>query len=485
MNDPAVRSIQSGSLSCECLVIGSGAGGALTAWYLAQRGKDVLVIEEGPDIEAVFTDASVTSTMPTLWREGGIIPIMSNVKLVHAEGRCVGGTTMINAGLIHRTPDETLSAWEREFQVADLKPGMLRRHQEVIEKELGVRTPDESNNQLSRMFREGARKCGFRGADTPVAADEQNGRRRKNDARRTFLRSALKRGARTLANCRAERLRVRDRDTVVVEAAVRDASGNSHPVRICSKSVFLCAGAIQTPLLLRRSGLRRNVGNSLQFHPTLRVVAEFAEPVNAHAVPMPSFQVHEFAPGIKLGASVTTPAYVAAGLSINWEENKRHLHKINNMASFYVSTTCDSTGQVRNMPFIKGSYLIRYPVPERALRNLSYGFSRLAEVLFAAGAVRLYPAVESLPSMTDQRETGRFSNELLPSAGLHLVSMHSFSSCPLGENTAVCAVDSFGRLPGYRNIYVNDASMLPTSPGVNPQGPLMALAHRNLEANFG
>jgi choline dehydrogenase-like flavoprotein len=186
-----------------------------------------------------------------------------------------------------------------------------------------------------------------------------------------------------------------------------------------------------------------------------------------------------------LGASVTTPAYVAAGLSMNWGENKRHLHKMNNMASFYVSTTCDSNGLVRNLPFFPGSYLVTYRVHEKALRNLSFGFSKLAKVLFAAGAVRLYPAVEGLASIADQRESERFSTEILPPAGLNLVSMHSFSSCPLGENTAVCAVDSFGKLHGYHNIYVNDASMLPTSPGVNPQGPLMALAYRNLEANFG
>jgi choline dehydrogenase-like flavoprotein len=32
---------------------------------------------------------------------------------------------------------------------------------------------------------------------------------------------------------------------------------------------------------------------------------------------------------------------------------------------------------------------------------------------------------------------------------------------------------------GHQGLYVNDASMLPDSPGVNPQGTVMALARRN------
>ncbi|MEP7114000.1 MAG: GMC oxidoreductase, partial [Ilumatobacteraceae bacterium] len=39
--------------------------------------------------------------------------------------------------------------------------------------------------------------------------------------------------------------------------------------------------------------------------------------------------------------------------------------------------------------------------------------------------------------------------------------------------------NSFGRVHGTGNVWVNDASLLPTAPGVNPQGTVMALAIRN------
>jgi choline dehydrogenase-like flavoprotein len=49
----------------------------------------------------------------------------------------------------------------------------------------------------------------------------------------------------------------------------------------------------------------------------------------------------------------------------------------------------------------------------------------------------------------------------------------------MGQNPALCATDSFGRVPGRPNLYINDASLLPTAPSVNPQGAVMTVARRN------
>jgi choline dehydrogenase-like flavoprotein len=57
--------------------------------------------------------------------------------------------------------------------------------------------------------------------------------------------------------------------------------------------------------------------------------------------------------------------------------------------------------------------------------------------------------------------------------------VHAFSTCPAGQRRDRTAVDSFGRVHDFENLYINDASMLPDSPGVNPQGSVMALARRN------
>jgi choline dehydrogenase-like flavoprotein len=69
--------------------------------------------------------------------------------------------------------------------------------------------------------------------------------------------------------------------------------------------------------------------------------------------------------------------------------------------------------------------------------------------------------------------------ETLPDGLASLMTVHLFSSCPMGEDRNKCATDSFGRVHGFKNLFVNDASLLCTAPGVNPQGSIMALARRN------
>ena len=62
----------------------------------------------------------------------------------------------------------------------------------------------------------------------------------------------------------------------------------------------------------------------------------------------------------------------------------------------------------------------------------------------------------------------------------NLMTIHVFSSCPMGENLDRCPVDSFGKVHGVDSLYLADASLLCTAPTVNPQGTIMAVVRRNL-----
>ena len=65
-----------------------------------------------------------------------------------------------------------------------------------------------------------------------------------------------------------------------------------------------------------------------------------------------------------------------------------------------------------------------------------------------------------------------------------LMTVHLFSSCPIGERKDRCVADSFGKVYGHEGLFISDGSMLPSAPGVNPQGTIMAFAHRNIEKNI-
>jgi cholesterol oxidase len=52
---------------------------------------------------------------------------------------------------------------------------------------------------------------------------------------------------------------------------------------------------------------------------------------------------------------------------------------------------------------------------------------------------------------------------------------HPLGGCVLGK-----ATDDYGRVRGYRNLYVTDGSLIPGSIGVNPFVTITALAERNI-----
>lgn len=483
LKNSLLDSIPTKEIGVECLVIGSGAGGALSAQFLAERGREVLILEEGPFIEFENGRCGIADTFPKIWREGGAIPIMSNTSLVFGEGRCLGGSTQLNAGLLNRAPEEIVENWRSEYGVMDLEADAVNKFQNRIEQFLSAHTEDDSKNPMSAVLRRGSGKAGFKGVQIPVASKTTDGNAVKQSMQETFLKDAALHGAKMLVNCRVDKILLRRKMAVGVIATYKGAKEPQKIIINC-KYLFISAGAIQSPLLLRRAGIKKNIGNSLQFHPTLRVIAEFDEPILGYAHKMPSFQIKEFSPLITMGASLTSPPYIAAGLALNWENQKRFMARQDNMAIFYVGVKSRSQGITRNMPLINGSYIVRYSLSPEDAKNLAFGYAKLCELLFSSGAKRLFPAITNSGIIENLSQVKKFLSEPLPLKYLNLVTIHSYSSCPMGELENYSALDSYGKLRGFENIYINDASILPTSPGVNPQGPLMAMVLRNLEKNF-
>ena len=123
--------------------------------------------------------------------------------------------------------------------------------------------------------------------------------------------------------------------------------------------------------------------------------------------------------------------------------------------------------------------MIRYDLSKEDLVNLSKGLARIASLLLAAGALEVYPAIYGVPSIKTEDEANRWMTETIPANSISLTTVHAFSTCPIGQRRELCAADSYGKVYDLDNLYINDGSMLPGSPGVGPQGSIMALARRN------
>jgi choline dehydrogenase-like flavoprotein len=247
-------------------------------------------------------------------------------------------------------------------------------------------------------------------------------------------------------------------------------------VRVEADHVFVCAGAIGTPALLQRSGVRHNIGTGLKLHPTIKLAAEFAEPLADHGY-VPMHQVKQFAPDITLGGSVFRPGYVALALGEAWEANAPHMERWPNMAVYYASNRSDGGGRVWSLPGA-GSPVVTYLLTSADLSRLARGLVHVAELTLAAGAVRLFPSVDGAQPIERMADVGRIWTDVSRKK-VSLMTIHLFSSVGMGQRRDVTGADSFGRVWGVDNLRVNDASLLPDAPGVNPQGTIMAIARRN------
>ena len=485
---PATRAPSPREEQAGVLVIGSGAGGAVTALELASRGYDVLVVEEGRPPGDDPPDAGSTETMAHLYRHRGMTPILGHVPIAYVEGRCVGGSTEINSGFWHRPPAETLLRWKSQYDLADASPEELRPHWEWAEAMLDVGLQEGPLPPSSQAFARGAEALEWAFHEVPRTAARARATSPAGRAgvcgigpgmSRSLIPKAASAGARVLTGCRVERLEAQGTRIVAARLTQTYDDGSTAQVRVRADHVFICAGPTETPSLLRQSGVVYNVGDSLRIHPMLKVAARFRDEVAGDPGAMPLFQVTQFQPDVVLGGSFFSRGHLAMVLGDNWTLTRDRMQDAAHMACYYVGVRGTGRGRVRPSRVEAGRTDLHYELSDKDIWNLSGGVARLATLLLKGGAVEVFPAVRGLPAIRSELDAVRWLDQPLDRRACSLTTVHAFSSCPMGERRDRCAADSFGKLHGFENAYVNDASMVPSSPGVNPQGTIMSLARRN------
>lgn len=462
--------------TCDVLVIGSGAGGAPTAALLAEAGLDVIVVEEGSHIEQGAIVPFSLEQMNRQYRGGGVTVALGRPSIAYTEGRCAGGGTEVNSGLYRRPPGEVVERWRQGWRIDDLDPDDVERLAGEVETALSVQLLPGPASEPSRALQRGAERLGWKSDESPrwmTYPDGDPRRGQRQSMTRTYLPRAAAAGARLMYDCRVDRLEFTgDR---AVAAHVTRADGGRGIIRF--RDVFVCAGAIHTPALLQRSGLRRNIGRTLAVHPTVKLAARFADRVN---VPddVPVHQVKEFAPDLSFGGSASHPGLVALALLDNWRDFKGAVVEWPNIAVYYAAITSEGRGRVVSLPGTTDP-LVTYRLTSRDRSLLAQGLERLSMLLLEAGATDVFPSYRDAPRVRDRRSLADVSTTFRASKA-SVMTVHLCSTVPMGEDRDRCGASSHGLVHDTVNVRVNDASLLPDAPGVNPQGSVMSVALRNV-----
>jgi choline dehydrogenase-like flavoprotein len=480
-------------LSCDVVVVGSGAGGAVVAAELAEAGFDVIVVEEGGYHATEEFSPQASTMVRALYRDGGVSTTIGRPPVQFVEGCAVGGSTVINGGMSWRTPERILDRWQREEGVERIAPAEMERYFARVERFLSVSLQDpETVGRDNQLLRQGAERLGWRVIpnlrNQVHCAGTNNGAfgcptGAKRSTLVTYIPRALHFGARLLADCRVERLLTVGKRVVGVRGRVKQPGGRSLRFRIDARATVVAGGALQTPALLLRSGIGSpsgRIGRDLWLHPNAKVLARFDEPVAGWKGVHQAYQVCEFKDeGILMAAVNLPPAVLAMMLPLYGAALRDLLADYNHLVTAGVLAEDTVSGRVWAAP--GGWPLTTYSLSRLDGERLVRGVALLCDLLFAAGAKRILLPFHDVPDLLEPDEVRHLFARKIPKEAITVETVHVMGTARMGGDPVRHVCDSFGKVYDSEGLYVADASLFPTPIGVNPMETIMALATRNAE----
>jgi len=478
--------------AADAVVVGTGAGGATAAARLRDAGLDVVMLEEGAlhPTETFVTDPA--TMIRRLYRDAGTTMILGRPPIIFVEGRCVGGSTVINGGMSWPAPERVLAHWERDLGLPDAGPQAMEPYFAAAERIRHVEPNQEDTfGQNTHLFLEGARRLGW-----PVARAPRNMRRcmglnncalgcptgAKQAMHVTEIPRALAAGAYLVTHARVDRVLWKGRRAIGVRGRFVDDAGRARGrFRAYAPLVVLAAGARHTPGILKRSWLRaRAIGRGLHTHPNAKVVGLFDRPLDPWIGTHQAFHIHHFREqGILIGYAAVPPGLLAGALPGVGEENAAWMRQYNHMLTAATLVEDEGEGRVVLGPD-RQPYML-FDLSPRDLETVHRGVALTAELLFAAGARRVLLPFADLPLLEGPDQL-RLIHERPPVPDtVELMTVHIMGTARMATDPQRGATDASGAVHDTDGLVVADASVLPSSIGVNPQETIIALALRNAE----
>jgi len=491
-------------IECDVAVIGSGAGGGVTAEMLARAGLAVVIVEEGPLASSSEFNMREREAYPRLYQESaGRQTLDKGITIL--QGRSVGGGTTVNWTSSFRTPPRTLAHWASEHGLKGASQAALAPWFERMEERLSIgawNVPPNANNDALRRgceklglswgyIRRNVKGCanlGYCGMGCPLNA--------KQSMLVTTIPGALDRGATLVHRARVTRLAIEGDRVAACEARGVEGNGGSPRgprLRIRARHFVLAAGAIGSPAILLASSVADPhgvAGKRTFLHPTVVSGCVMPEKVEGYSgAPQSVYSDHfldaaalDGPVGFKLEAPPVHP--ILAGITLPGF-GQDHAKWMARFPHLQVTIALLRDGFHPQSP--GGQVVLRsdgwpaldYPMTEYLWSGVRRAYLAMAELQFAAGAREVLPLHERASSVSSWREA-RAAIESLPLATLtaRVVSAHVMGGCAMGSDPRSAVVDESGRHHHVANLSVHDASVFPTSLGANPQLTIYALAAR-------
>jgi long-chain-alcohol oxidase len=485
-------------LSCDVVIVGSGAGGGAAAGVLAGAGLDVIVLESGDYYDDQDFDGSEYGAFTRFYMGAPAATHDQSVGLI--AGSCLGGGTVVNYTTSFRTPEDVREEWAGQG-VSAFTTERYTESLDAVCQRLGVNQEHNDPSTRDQKLQEGCvklgwhvdamprgvrqcaqgKECGYCGLGCRVGA--------KQSVVKTWLHDAHGVGARLIVRTKVERITL----TGGAARGVQARTADGHRLVVRARAVVAACGAIHTPALLKRSGLQNeNIGKHLKLHPAGAVFGIFDEELKPWEGVMQALYSDQFRNldrgyGLKYETAAHHPHLFVPFAP--WRSSREHLSLVEAMSSTVpigVLLRDRDGGEVRVGR--DGEPIVRYKLSPYDTGHLRTGIDGAAELLEAAGARRIFSShakwVAYEPGRTGSRTQFMADADAAGyGAGrLALNSFHIMSSARMGGSPATSACDPEGQTWDVRDLYVLDGSAFPTASGVNPQISIQAIAHMSASA---
>lgn len=240
------------------VIIGSGAGGSIIAMELAKANIPVTILERGPYIKS--KDSFNYYDMDYYEKRSEDEDSLDLLKTT-----CIGGSTIVAAG-------NGVRICEDEFKEIGID---ISSEYDKIEELLAIHQMDDEHlGKGTQLFIESAKELGFEAIKMPKFIRDDECKpcgscslgcpRDAKWSGKDFVDMAVSNGAELITDAKVEKLLIENKRITGVEYTQNDETK-----QIESDLVILCAGAIDSAVILQKSGI--DAGNKLFFDPFITI----------------------------------------------------------------------------------------------------------------------------------------------------------------------------------------------------------------------
>ena len=485
------------SREADVVIIGSGAGGGPIAKELSGEGYSVIVIEEGAHFTKNDFNIDPIDSFIRMYRDAGQTITVGVPSILLPLGKTVGGTTTINSGTALRMLRPILKKWHLTHGLTEITEEELNLFYAHLEEYLFIKRADpEVAGKVATTFLAGAEKLGLSSGWLPRNAKECEGygscvfgcpSDSKQSVNISFVPQAVDSGADIYSCCWADKIKIENGRAAGITGYFVDPQTEKpvgQRIDVNSRVVVLAAGAIYTPYFLLKQGLANSsgqVGKNLEIHPAVQTIALMDEPLGPpKGIPQSSY-VDEFQnEGIMLEGGTVPPEVHALALPTAGDHHAALMGKYTNMGVFggMVSDT-DSWGRVANLPRFGHRPTMLYMLRGKDVDKAKMATVLMSEIWFAAGAKKVFTPYAGHYEISSVRDLKRLERSRVRASDLYAMSAyHPLGTCRMGRDPEWSVVKHTCESWDVQDLYICDGSMLPSSPGVNPQLTIMALSMR-------